>query len=65
MEELFETEWFRQFMSYALDAIFYGYSLVSLGDIINGQYSKIDIIKRWYISPDRLNVTIHQYNLSG
>ncbi len=65
LEVLFETEWFRQFMSYALDAIFYGYSLVSLGDIINGQYSKIDVIKRWYISPDRLNVTIHQYNLSG
>jgi phage gp29-like protein len=65
MEDLFETEWFRQFMSHALDAIFYGYSLVSLGDIINGQYSKIDVIKRWYISPDRLNVTIHQYNLSG
>lgn len=65
LEALFETEWFRQFMSYALDAIFYGYSLISLGDIINGQYSKIDIIKRWYISPDRLNVTIHQYNLSG
>lgn len=65
LEALFETEWFRQFMSYTLDAIFYGYSLVSLGDIINGQYSKIDVIKRWYISPDRLNVTIHQYNLSG
>lgn len=65
LEALFETEWFRQFMSYALDAIFYGYSLVSLGDIINGQYSKIDVIKRWYISPDRQNVTIHQYNLSG
>lgn len=65
LEDLFETEWFQQFMSYALDAIFYGYSLISLGDIINGQYSKIDIIKRWYISPDRQNVTIHQYNLSG
>ena len=65
LEALFETEWFRQFMSYALDAIFYGYTLVSLGDIINGQYSKIDVIKRWYISPDRQNVTIHQYNLSG
>lgn len=65
MEELFETEWFRQFVSYALDALFYGYSLVSLGDIINGKYSKIDVVKRWYISPDRQNVAIHQYNLDG
>ncbi len=65
MEALFETKWFRQFMSYTLDALFYGYSLISLGDIIEGKYSDVDIIKRWHVSPDRLNVTIHQYNING
>ena len=65
LEALFETKWFRQFMSYTLDALFYGYSLISLGDIIDGKYSDVDIIKRWHVSPDRLNVTIHQYNING
>lgn len=58
-------EWFNNFLSHALDALFYGYSLVSLGDIINSEISKVDTIKRWNISPDRLNVTSFLYATSG
>lgn len=65
LEELFAGEWFSQFLSYALDAIFYGYSLISLGDVIDGKFKNIDVIKRWHISPDRCNVTTYQYMLTG
>lgn len=58
-------DWFNKFLTYSLDSIFYGYTLISLGDVINDEFPNIDIIKRWNISPDRLNVTNFTYSISG
>jgi hypothetical protein len=57
--------WFNRFMSHSLDALFYGYSLIELGDIINGEFPKIKTVKRWNVSPDRYVVANVIYNLSG
>lgn len=58
-------KWFSDFISYSLDALFYGYTLVSLGDVVNDSFPAITPIKRWNISPDRLNVTTFTYSISG
>ena len=58
-------EWFNKFIHYAFDSIFYGYSLISLGNIINNEFPELDLIKRWNVSPDRLNVTNFTYSISG
>lgn len=58
-------EWFIYFLNYALDAIYFGYSLISLGSIVNNAFPDIQIIKRWDVSPDRLNVTNFTYSISG
>jgi len=57
--------WFNRFMSHSLDTLFYGYSLIELGDIINGEFPKIKTVKRWNVSPDRYVVANVIYNLSG
>lgn len=57
--------WFSQFQSYALDAIFYGYSLISLGDVVDGAIENVSIIPRWFISPDRFEVARTVYSPSG
>lgn len=57
--------WFQMFIEYVLDAMFFGYSLISLGDIIDGNFSEVDIVRRWNISPDRKQVTNIIYALSG
>ncbi len=57
--------WFNNFLNYTLDSLFYGYTLISLGDIVNDEFPNIDIIKRWNVSPDRMNVTNFTYSLSG
>lgn len=59
------NKWFNDFISYSFDAIYFGYSLVSLGDIENDSFPNLDIIKRWNVSPDRLNVTNFTYSISG
>ncbi len=64
-EALRKKKWFRKFLKYALDANFYGYSLIALGDIIDGDFPNITVVKRWNVSPDRFNVTSYDYSING
>jgi hypothetical protein len=65
LENIFNSKWFAQLINYILDAKFYGYSLISLGDIVNGIFDEITLIKRENISPDRLNVSSFVYGITG
>jgi len=60
-----QAGWFRDFIRYALEAKAYGYSLVTLGDLVNNGFPDLTIIRRFNISPDRLNVTQFIYSISG
>lgn len=60
-----EQEWFTDFLAYSLDAIFFGYSLISLGDIKDDAFPDLSIVRRWNVSPDRLNVARYVYSISG
>lgn len=64
-EKIIRTEWFYQMMEYILAAKGYGYSLVGFGDIVNGLLPKMELIRRWNVSPDRLNVVSIPYAMSG
>lgn len=57
--------WLPQFMAYAWEAIPYGYSLISLGDIEDSKYKNVSLIPRWFISPDRYEVSSYIYGTSG
>jgi len=58
-------KWLSDFISYGLDSIFYGYTLISLGDVEEDSFKKITPIKRWNVSPDRMNVTNFTYSIGG
>lgn len=65
LTKLFKTEWFDNLVSYILDAEFYGYSLVALGNIVDDAFPELAIVKRWNVSPDRFNVTSYVYSNVG
>lgn len=65
LKALFNKEWFDLFMGYSLDALFFGYSLISLGDINAEEFTDLSLVRRWNVSPDRLNVAEFVYSLSG
>ncbi len=65
LTKLFKSKWFYNLQSYMIDAIFYGYSLVGLGDVVDGNFPNIELIRRWNVSPDRGNITSYVYSLSG
>ncbi len=64
-KKMLETAWFRNLLRYALEAKAYGYSLITLGSIVNDAFPDLSIIRRFNISPDRLNVTQFIYSISG
>jgi phage gp29-like protein len=57
--------WFNKFLNHGLDAEYFGYTLIALGNIENDAFPELDIVKRWNVSPDRLNVTNFTYSISG
>lgn len=65
IKSLSPKKWFADFISYSLDAIFFGYTLIALGDIENDGFKKLTVIKRWNVSPDRMNVTNYTYSIAG
>lgn len=62
---LIDKTWFSRFLSHSLDALFFGYSLIELGDITNNEFNNIKVTKRWHVSPDRKVVSNMAYNISG
>lgn len=53
---LFKKHWFKKFMSLSLDSIFYGHSLIQLGDIISDDdgmaFSDVKLVPRRHTSPE-------------
>lgn len=65
LTSMMRNPWFYNFLTYCLDALAYGYTLVSLGDLVNDQFPNQSVIKRWHVSPDRYVVNSYVYSLSG
>ena len=63
--KLLKKKWFSLYCNYVLDAQYFGYSLISLGDVVDSDFPQLTTIRRFNISPDRLNVTSYVYALSG
>jgi phage gp29-like protein len=57
--------WFADFLTYCVDAQGYGYSLISLGDVINSDLTDVNLVRRWNVSPDREVVVSIIYAVDG
>ena len=55
--DYFERDWFDTFITHALNAILYGYSLISLGSIVDNEFQNIVVVRRGNINPDSYLVT--------
>jgi hypothetical protein len=64
--EYFKKTWYaHNFLNYTLDALWYGYNLISIGDIIDGVPVNPSVVRRWNVSPDRQQVSTFEYMPSG
>lgn len=63
--DFIHTQWWNTLCDYLLDAQGYGYQLVSLGDIVEGQFPGVSVVRRQNISPDREIVSPVIYMIDG
>jgi hypothetical protein len=56
LSELFEAEWFKDFMNYVLDSRFWGHSLIQFGDILNvmgkKKFEQVELVPREHVVPE-------------
>lgn len=65
LTKIFQATWFNTFLSFVLDARGFGYSLIYLGDVVDTTFVGMEAIRRWNISPDRLEVASFPYMPNG
>lgn len=60
-QELFKKKWFRDFCKKAVNSKFYGFELVSLGDIVNDIFSGVETVRHEYVIPEKRAVKKELY----
>lgn len=63
--DLLKKKWFKDFVNMALDAKFYGYSLIELGDLIDGEIKSVKLIERRNTEPYSRQVLIRPHDIYG
>lgn len=63
--KIIDTNWFRAGLKYILHAEAFGYSLIAFGDLIEGAFPNLEIVRRANISPDRHVLSPYYYVPSG
>lgn len=51
--DLFNKSWFYDWMGYAMDYLFYGFSLVYVKRLLDGRITEVDIVDRRHVIPER------------
>lgn len=49
---LLSSAWFERFMRFALDAKYYGFSLVEFGSLTNDAFDSVEVVPRQYVVPE-------------
>lgn len=49
--EIFESEWFRDFLNIVLDTPYFGFTLAQFGDRIGKEFKSVDVVPREYVNP--------------
>lgn len=62
--EFFNKRWFNQFVEYVLDSIFFGYSLIQIGDIVDDELLGVKLIQRQNVSPQWKKIMETPYALA-
>lgn len=52
LDKMVDSEWFVKTLDMALDSLFYGYSLIQFGDIVNDSFNDVELVRREYVSPE-------------
>jgi hypothetical protein len=64
-KEFFSKRWLKDFINYTLDSIFYGYSLVKIGDIVDDELACIELVPRQNTNPKTRRILETPYAINS
>lgn len=59
--DIFNSIWFRDYVKYALDSRFYGYTVIQFGDRVGKSFDYIKLVPREYVYPQKMAVKESPY----
>ena len=65
LKPVFNSPWFRQFADCALDSVYWGYSLVNLGDAIEDGFKEAKVVDRDHVKPEWSIVVKNSADITG
>jgi len=65
LEYIIKQKWFRDFIDYSLDAIYYGHSLIQFDSVVDNAFKSVELVPREYVKPEFHIVTNTYADLSG
>lgn len=65
LTKLIQTKWFRDFVDYSLDSIFYGYSLIQFDSVVDDSFKCVELVPRQYVKPEFHIVTSDTSAITG
>lgn len=65
LEKIINQKWFRDFIEYSLDSLFYGYSLIQFDSIVNDAFKCVELVPREYVKPEFHIVTKDTSAITG
>ena len=66
LTEIFKGEWFLKFLTYSMESIFWGYSLVQFGDAdTNKGFNSVDLVPRINVRPEREEFVVQANEPTG
>lgn len=65
LTKIINQKWFRDFIDYALDSIYYGYSLIQFDSVVDNAFKSVELVPREYVKPEFHIVTNTYADLTG
>jgi len=62
---IFETQWFLDFVRHCLDTEFWGHSLIEFSDIENNSFQWVKLIPREHVKPETKEILIDVMHING
>jgi hypothetical protein len=51
--ELLENKWYKDFMRFALESVYWGHSLIQFGDVLDGRaFANVELVPRAHVIPE-------------
>lgn len=62
-EYIVNQKWFYDFVNYALDSKFYGYSLIQFDSVIDNVFKAVELVPREYVKPE-FHIVTNNYSVN-